>query len=114
MNKIKKFESYKVNEGETRVTKLDNGRFYLIEEDGGDQLSFVGLYNDLNLFIKDLKSKISHDKNIPEDKLEVSFEKFEAYPGSQKSDVIVLKNNYSKSIFHYSEIGLNELNYYSL
>jgi len=86
-----------------------NGELYLIQEDGGDQLYFTGIYDDLKKFINDIKNKISQEKEIDITEIEIKTEGIESYPGSKRSDAISVIYGYSKDIFYYEKININEL-----
>jgi hypothetical protein len=94
---------------DVRKSKLNNGIFYLIQEDGGDQLHFTGIYDNLESFTNDIKDKISQKENIDISEIKIEFEGIESYPGSQKSDTILVKYKYSEDIFYYEEISINEI-----
>ena len=96
-------------ETDVRSRKLNSGRFFLIQEDGGDQLHFTGIYDNLESFTNDIKDKISQKNNIDISDIEIKFEGMESYPGSQKSDAILVKYGYSEDIFYYEEISINEI-----
>jgi hypothetical protein len=90
MKHLKKFNESSEN------TKSE---LYLIQEDGGDCLYFAGLYNNLDTFIYDMKEKISKDENIDISEIE-----------TEVSDTEILFNYmYSKDIFDYRKISINEL-----
>jgi hypothetical protein len=98
-----------LNISDVRSSKLNSGRFYLIQEDGGDQLHFTGIYDSLDLFIDQIKDKITLKENLDISDIQIEYEGIEAYPGSQKSDAILVKYGYSEDIFYYEEISINEL-----
>jgi len=88
-----------LNISDVRKSKLNNGRFYLIQEDGGDQLHFTGIYDNLESFTNDIKDNISQKENIDISEIEIEF----------VSDEILVKYEYSKDIFYYEEISINEI-----
>jgi hypothetical protein len=66
----KVFSLTDINNNKTE-SKLNDNEFYAIEEDGGDQLHFVGIYDDLNTFIDYKKEEISSEKNINKSDIQV-------------------------------------------
>jgi hypothetical protein len=88
---------------DVRSSKLNNGRFYVIQEDGGYQLFFMGIYDDINIFIENIKSKISISENIGTDDIKIELDKLD------NRDVILVKYGYSEDIFYYDEVSVNEI-----
>lgn len=89
-----------------------SSKLFLLQQDGGDQLYFTGVYSDLELFTNDMKAHISKSKNIDISEIEVKNEGIEAYAGSSKSDAIVFRYKNQSWIFFYEEITINNLNSY--
>ena len=102
---IKRFNESEenLNISDVRSSKLNNGRFYVIQEDGGDQLFFMGIYDDINIFIENIKSKISISENIGTDDIKIELDKLD------NRDVILVKYGYSEDIFYYDEVSVNEI-----
>jgi hypothetical protein len=83
--------------------RLNNDRFYVIQEDGGDQLFFMGIYDDINIFIENIKSKISISENIGTDDIEIELSKLD------NRNVILVKYGHGEDIFYYDEVSVNEI-----
>ena len=71
-------ESENLDISDVRSSKLNNGRFFLIQEDGGDQLHFTGIYDNLESFTNDIKDKISQKENIDISEIKIEFEGIES------------------------------------
>jgi hypothetical protein len=61
----------------SRDTKLNSNEFYVIEEDGGDQLHFVGIYDNLDIFVDYIKNKIEIENDINDIDIEVNIKESE-------------------------------------
>ncbi len=82
--------------------KLQSGKLYAIEEDGGDCLYFRGVYDDLDNFLIDIKSYISDKESIELTDITEEFEKLD------NNDAILIKYGHSEDIFYYKEIKINQ------
>ena len=108
LKNIKTFEQHISESNTSDITpdKLTDGKFYAIQEDGGDQLFFRGIYNNLDMFINHIKSKLISEENIQKSDIIINFDRLD------NRNVILVRYGHSEDIFYYDEVGVNEINGY--
>ena len=83
-------------------SRLSQNQFFLVEEDLGGGYANRGVYNDLSIFVDELKDVISEREGIPN--TEIKFELDEL----SDADYILVSYDRSGEMFKYTIVTLNE------
>jgi hypothetical protein len=87
-------------------SKLSKNQFFLIEEDLGGEYACRGIYNNLSIFINEIKDIISEREGISSTEIEFEVDEL------SDAEYILVSYDSSEDMFKYSIVTLNK--YYDL
>ena len=90
--------------------KLNKGNFYAIEQDRGICRYFIGIYDNIDLFIIHITDKISKESNVQKEKLVVEITKSD----DDENIILVTEGYYIHGYFYYSEASPNKLQHFNI
>jgi hypothetical protein len=83
-------------------SKLSEGQFFLVEEDLGGEYAGRGIYNDLNIFVQELKNFISKKEDISQTEIEIEIDEL------SDADYILVSYDGYEDMFRYTIVTPNE------
>jgi hypothetical protein len=87
---------------DTINSKLSENQYFLVEEDLGGEYASRGVYNDLNIFVDELKDIIIEREFISNTEIEFEVDEL------SDADYILVRYGHSEDMFKYTIVTLNE------
>ena len=87
---------------DTISSKLSENQYFLVEEDLGGEYASRGVYNDLSIFVDELKDIIIEREVISSTEIEFEVDEL------SDADYILVRYGRSEDIFKYTIVTLNE------
>ena len=83
-------------------SKLSQNQYFLVEEDLGGEYASRGVYNDLNIFVDELKNIISEREDVSNTEIEFEVDDL------SDADYILVSYESSEDMFKYTIVSLNQ------